>query len=164
MIGEASHAVALELDDLLDTMHGALRFFLAHLNNLREDQWDWKPFPACRSIREILCHLCETYADKAALEEELAQPLPHIAKVQALFEAAARADYARLCERYAGVPLETEVPIAGGDWFLKREAVRVAALLMRRSWEECYHTGQVVFIRLATDPDWDQEEEVYGRT
>jgi uncharacterized damage-inducible protein DinB len=156
--------MALELDDLLDNMHGALRFFLAHLNNLRDEQWDWKPSAACRSIREILGHLCETYEDKAALEEELARPLPRIAQVQRLFEAAAQADYARLCERYADTSLETEVPITGNDWFLGRKSVRAGTLLMRRSWEECYHTGQVVFIRLATDPDWDQEEKVYGCT
>lgn len=158
----------MNLDDFLDNMHGALRFFLAHLNGLRDDQWDWKPSPAVRSIREILYHLCETYEDKeegkAALEAELARPLPNIVLVQRLFEAAAKADYARLIQRYTGTPLETEGVIEGGDWFLGRERVRVGTLLSRRSWEECYHTGQVVLIRLATDPDWNQEEEVYGLT
>ena len=164
MSERSRNQVALELDDLSDTMHGALRFFLAHLNGLRENQWDWKLSSSCRSIREILRHLCGTYEDKAALEAELAQPLPEIVQVQKLFEAAAKADYARLCERYRNTPLETEVTIVGGDWFLGRDSVRVGTLLARRAWEECYHTGQVVFIRLATDPDWDQEGEVYGLT
>ena len=86
-------------------MRGALRFFLAHLDDLKPGQWDWKAAPACRSIRETLRHLCETYPDKAALEEALARPLPDVSEVQALFEAAALADYARLRARYADTPL-----------------------------------------------------------
>ena len=148
-------SVAFELDDLVDNMHGALRFFLAHLDGLRNDQWDWKPAPACRSIREMLGHLSETYEDKAALEKALARPVPDVPEVQRLFEAAARSDYARLRQRYADTPLDVEIAVAGGDWFLDRASVKAGTLLARRAWEECYHTGQVVFIRLATDPDWD---------
>lgn len=147
--------MAFELDDLVDNMTGALRFFLAHLDGLKADQWDWKPAPACRSVREMLRHLCETYPDKAALEEALARPVPDVAEVQALFEAAALADYARLRARYADTPLNAEIAVPGGDWFLGRASVKAGTLLARRAWEECYHTGQVVFIRLATDPDWD---------
>ena len=153
--------MAFELDDLMDNMHGALRFFLAHLDGLRDDQWDWKAAPACRSIREILLHLCETYEDKAALEEALARPVPDVAQVQALFEAAAKRDYARLCRKYADTPLDAEVAVSGGDWFLGRASVKAGTLLARRAWEECYHTGQIVAIRLATDPDWDPSA-VYG--
>ena len=147
--------MTLELDDLVDNMHGALKFFLAHLNGLRDDQWDWKPVPACRSIREMLEHLCETYDDKTALEEALARPCPDVSQVQSLFEAAAKQDYARLRACYAQTPLDAEIAVAGGDWFLGRESVKAGTLLMRRAWEECYHTGQVVTIRLATDPDWN---------
>jgi len=147
--------VAFALDDLVDNMRGALRFFLAHLDGLKADQWDWKPAPACRSIREMLRHLCETYEDKAALEKALARPVPDVSEVQALFEAAARQDYARLSRRYEGTPLDAEIAVSGGDWFLGRASVRAGTLLARRAWEECYHTGQVVFIRQATDPEWD---------
>ena len=149
--------MAFELDDLVDNMHGALRFFLAHLDGLRDDQWDWKPTPACRSIREMLCHLSETYEDEAALEKALARPVPDVSEVQRLFETAARRDYAHLSQRYADTPLDAEITVPGGDWFLDRASVKAGTLLARRAWEECYHTGQVVFIRLATDPDWDPE-------
>jgi len=152
----------VELDDLVDNMHGALRFFLAHLNGLLPHQWDWTPSPVCRSIREILRHLSETYEDKTALEEELARDVPDVARVQALFEAAARRDYGRLRTRFAAMPLDAEIAVAGGDWFLGRERVRAGTLLARRAWEECYHTGQVAYIRLATDPEWDQPAAVYG--
>ncbi len=147
--------MAFDIDDMIDNMHGALKFFLAHLTGLRDDQWDWKPAPACRSIREMLTHLCETYEDKAALEGALAQPHPDISQVQTLFEAAAKQDYTRLQARYAETPLDAEIAIAGGDWFLRRERVKAGTLLARRAWEECYHTGQVVYIRLATNPDWN---------
>jgi len=148
-------ADAFALDDLVDNMTGALRFLLAHLDGLKADQWDWKPAPACRSVRETLRHLCETYPDKAALEEALARPVPDVSEVQALFEAAALADYARLRARYADTPLGAPVAVPGGDWFLGRASVKAGTLLARRAWEECYHTGQVVCIRLATDPEWD---------
>ena len=147
--------MAFELDDLVDNMHGALRFFLAHLDGLRDDQWDWKPTPACRSIREMLGHLSETYEDKAALEKALARPVPDVPEVQRLFETAAKQDYARLRRKYADTALDAEIAVPSGDWFLGRASVRAGTLLARRAWEECYHTGQVVFIRLATDPDWD---------
>jgi len=153
--------VAFDIDDLVDNMHGALRFFLAHLSGLRDDQWDWKAAPACHSIREILVHLCETYEDKAALEEALARPVPDVSQVQALFEAAAKRDYARLRQKYAATPLDAEIAVAGGDWFLGRASVKAGTLLARRAWEECYHTGQVVAIRQATDPEWDPAA-VYG--
>jgi hypothetical protein len=154
--------VEFTLDDLVDNMHGALKFFLVHLNGLLASQWDWKPSPACRSIREMLFHLCETYEDKAALEKELAQPIPDVSRVQALFEAAAKQDYERLRVKYANTPIDHEFVITGGDFFLGRERVKVGTLLARRAWEECYHTGQIVYIRLASDPTWDQEAAVYG--
>ena len=154
--------MAFQLDDLIDTMHRALKFFLAHLNGLRDEQWDWKPSPACRSIREILRHLCETYMEKTALEEELARTAPEVVRVQRLFEKAAKQDYERLRARYAETPLDAEIAVPDGDWFLGRNRVKAGTLLARRAWEECYHTGQVVYIRLATDPDWNQEAAVYG--
>jgi hypothetical protein len=153
--------VAFEIDDLVDNMHGALRFFLAHLHGLRDEQWDWKPAPACRSIREMLRHLCETYEDRAALEDALARPTPDVSQVQALFEAAAKRDYAHLRRKYADTPLDAEIAVPNGDWFLGRTSVKAGTLLARRAWEECYHTGQVVAIRQATDPDWDPSA-VYG--
>ena len=154
--------MAFILDDLIDNMHGALQFFLAHLNGLLLHQWDWKPYPACRSIREMLLHLCETYADKAALDEELAKTVPDVERVQILFEAAAKLDYGRLRVKYADTAIDYEVAIPNGDFFLGTDRVKAGTLLARRAWEECYHTGQVVFIRLASDPTWDQAAAVYG--
>ena len=89
--------------------------------------------------------------------------MPDLAHVQSLLEDAAKRDYDRLCRRYADTPLEAGIAVPGGDWFLDRAAVKAGTLLARRAWEECYHTGRVVSIRLATDPDWDQEATVYGR-
>jgi hypothetical protein len=150
------------LDDLLDNMRGALRLLLAHLNGLRPHQWDWTPSLACRSIRDILLHMSEIFEGKDDLVRELSTPVPDVARVQALFEAAAEGDYERLRLRYLETPLDTDMVVEGSDFFLGREQVRAGTLLARRAWEECYHAGQVVYIRLATDPDWDQEGEVYG--
>ena len=110
-------------------------------------------------------HLCETYEDKAALEEALARPVPNVSQVQALFETAAKARLrpaAPKVRRHAARRRDRRSPAATGS--SGRAQVKAGTLLARRAWEECYHTGQVVFIRLATDPAWNQEAAVYGRT
>src|SRR5579862_1121291 len=33
------------------------QFFLRHVEGMRDDQWDWKPFDECKSIRETIVHL-----------------------------------------------------------------------------------------------------------
>ena len=157
-----AHSTNYSIIDLLDNMEGALRFFLTHLNGLRDYQWDWRPSLACRSIRDILLHLSETYEDKDALREELTRSVPDVGRVQALCEVGAKNDFEKLRAKYADTPLDFEVGVVGGDLFLGRSTVRVGTLLARRAWEECYHTGQVAYIRLATDPDWNLDQEVYG--
>src|SRR5271170_4825454 len=58
--------MAYSLDDLIDSVQASRRHFLKHLDGIREDQLDWKPYPECKDIRETLVHLlCD---DRVALK------------------------------------------------------------------------------------------------
>ena len=54
--------MAVGLDEILASFDHTQQFFRAHLNGIAEEQWDWKPFPACRSIREILWHWADLFS------------------------------------------------------------------------------------------------------
>lgn len=49
--------MAFDVDSLIEGVRESRRFFLKHLKGLRDDQWEWKPYPECKSIRETLAHL-----------------------------------------------------------------------------------------------------------
>lgn len=75
--------MAVGLDEILDNLYRSQRFFRAHLNGMREDQWDWKPYPACRSIREVLRHWADIFAGAdPALRAHLEEVAPNVASVQ----------------------------------------------------------------------------------
>jgi uncharacterized damage-inducible protein DinB len=148
---------------LIEAIRHSRRHFLKHLRGLPDDQWDWKPYPECKSIRETLAHLVwidrvalvslETGAepDYAALEE----PEHDRDRLRALLEAS----HERLCQylttRYAAAPLDTEVSLYGDRQPLGRALAYFPS-------EDYYHSGQVAFIRMATDPGWDYYASIYG--
>ncbi len=49
--------MALHIEDFIKHISGSRNHFLKHLAGLKEDQWDWKPYDECMSIRQILAHL-----------------------------------------------------------------------------------------------------------
>lgn len=49
--------MAFTFEDLIDSLRASRSGFHKHLEGLRDDQWDWKPYPECKSIRETLIHL-----------------------------------------------------------------------------------------------------------
>jgi hypothetical protein len=140
------------LDEILDNLYRSQRFFRAHLNGMREGQWDWKPYPACRSVREILLHWVEVFDDgAAALRAALEEERPDVARVQSLMREAGLRYGERFRARYADTPLDSRLP----------NGVAVATMLASLAAEDNYHAGQVAFIRLATDPTWDWVEAVH---
>lgn len=58
--------MALTLDDLIASFLFRRTRFLKHVDGLQEDQWDWKPYPECKSVRETVAHLIVD--DRAALQ------------------------------------------------------------------------------------------------
>lgn len=156
--------MAFTLDDVLEGVRASRAHFLKHLDGLREEQWDWKPYPECKSVRETVAHLVTD--DRAALfsletgkepdyEALSVEPGRDSARLRALLDES----HARLCEaiqaRYANAPLDTEACIYGGSMKLARGIAHLSS-------EDFYHAGQVAFIRMATDPAWDYYAAIYG--
>ncbi len=155
--------MALTLDDLIDSVRASRRFFLKHLNGLRDDQWDWKPYPECKTLRETLAHLIvddraalQSLETKAEPDYEALQESEHdIARLRTLLDES----HARLCDylktHYADAPLDTEINVFG-------EPKKLAPGIAYFSSEDFYHAGQAAFIRIATDPAWDYYASIYG--
>lgn len=158
--------MAFTLDDLMAGLRFRRKWFLKHLDGLREDQWDWKPYPECKSIRETLAHLIVD--DQAALqslqtgkEPDYETLLKTVSAQQSVSQLLALLSefHEKLCEflqkQYAKAPLDAEVCIWG-------HKMKLASGIPFLSSEDYYHTGQVAFIRMATDPKWDYYGSIYG--
>ena len=160
--------MAYTLDDVLEGLRGSRTFFLRHLDELRDEQWDWKPYPECKSIRETLAHMIGN--DAAALQSLQTGKAPDYDAILTGAAQDASDDYRRLRARleesfnrlcdfiqstYAGAPLDTEVCIYGSMMKLGRGVAYLSS-------EDYYHAGQVGFIRIATDPTWDYYGFIYG--
>ncbi len=153
----------LTLDDLLEGLRASRRYFLKHLNGLRPDQWDWKPYPECKNIREILAHLITD--DRAAFEALKTGKTPNYDALQeserdpSRLRALLDESHQRICEfltkHYANAPADREICIWGAPMKLARGVAHLSS-------EDFYHAGQVAFIRMATDPKWDYYGSIYG--
>ena len=160
--------MAFDLNDLLAGVRASRQHFLKHLQGLGEDQWDWKPYPECKSIRETVIHLVGD--DRAALQslntgqeptydaimEEVGREAPSAVKgLLGMLERSHEALCAEIERRYAGSPLDTVACIYGSN-------MKLAAGIPHLSSEDFYHAGQVAFARMASDPAWDYYGAVYG--
>jgi hypothetical protein len=58
-------------------------------------------------------------------------------------------------ERFANTPLNTPAMFFMGETTLGRALADIPS-------EDYYHAGQVAFIRLATDPQWDYYRSIYN--
>ena len=54
---KGDEAVSFTVHDLLEEAKGSRRYFLKHVKGLTAEQWDWKPYPECKSVRETVAHL-----------------------------------------------------------------------------------------------------------
>jgi uncharacterized damage-inducible protein DinB len=160
--------MALTLDDLLDSVRATRAHFFKHLEGLTAEQWDWKPYPECKSIRETLAHL--VVDDRAAIQslETGGEPdyegLSAIAtdeaggdltKQRAILEGTHNQLLTLIKSRFGDAPLDTEISLWGSSMKLARAVAYLSS-------EDFYHAGQVAFIRQATDPTWDYYAAIYG--
>jgi hypothetical protein len=144
--------MAAGFEEVMDNLYRSQRFFRAHLNGILAEQWDWKPFPSCRSIREILLHWAEIFAaDDAALETGLKAAVPDVASVQALMKEAGLRFGRGFSAPYVDSAMETRLP----------NGAAVGTVLASLAGEDNYHAGQIAFIRLATEPAWDWVQAVH---
>ena len=161
--------MAFGTEDLIEGLRASRRHLLKHLEGLRDDQWDWKPYPECKSIREALPHLITD--DRAALQalETGGEPdyMALLGQADREFagqgieqvRAALDASHERLCayiaDRFRDAPIDTEVSAYGAPMKLGRAIPYLSS-------EDFYHAGQIAFIRMATDPAWDYYAAIFG--
>lgn len=155
--------MAFGIDDLINGVRESRQFFLRHLNGVCEDQWDWKPYAECKSIRETLAHLIsDDRATQYVLEngtfpnfDEMGVQAEDIEKLLEMLSESHAQFCAFLKQRFADTPLDTEVPYFSGK-------LPLGLAIGGMSSEDYYHAGQVAFIRMATDPSWDYYASIYG--
>ena len=151
------------LDDLIESLRRSRQHFFKHIQGLKDDQWDFKPFPECKSIRETLQHLVAD--DRAALEsirtgeepnyEALSCSETDIAKLKEILKDSHENLLKEILTRYANAPLDADICVWG-----HHEKLGVGVPYF--SGEDWYHAGQVAFARMASDPGWDYYATIYG--
>lgn len=153
----------LTISDLLAGLRDSRRHFLKHVAGLTPEQWSWKPYPECKSVVETLAHL--VIDDRAALQALESGHEPDYTSIEVEERDPERLlallsdSHAQLCaglsERFAGSAPDAEMCV----WGLTMSLGRGVPFLSSEDW---YHSGQVAFIRMATDPEWDYYAHIYG--
>jgi uncharacterized damage-inducible protein DinB len=157
--------MAFNIHDLIAGVRESRHHFLKHLKGIHDDQWDWKPYPACKSIRETLAHLVsDDRAFIAILDtgrmpdfEALEERETDTTKLLVLMNESHEQLCAFLEDRFADAALDREVVYFTGK-------AKLGHAIMGISSEDYYHAGQVAFIRMATDPSWDYYSAIYGNS
>ena len=150
--------------ELLENVRASRAWFRKHLAGLRDDQWDFRPFPDCNTIRETLAHLVTD--DNAACQSLASGAEPDYAAAQVSETDRDRlldlltASHLRLLDTLTNTlnaAPEAELCIWG-------HAMPPARGIPYLSSEDYYHAGQVAFLRMASDPAWDYYAALYGAT
>ena len=155
--------MAISNEEFVVSIEKSRAFFLRHLNGISLDQIDWKPYAGCKNIIETLQHLI--IDDRMAFESMQTMSEPRYANCivtekdfDTLLELLAESHRnltTYLRDRFSNAPLETP----GCAWGAIMPAPLALAYLCS---EDHYHAGQVAYIRMATHPDWDYYESIYG--
>jgi uncharacterized damage-inducible protein DinB len=149
--------------DLVEAKQASRAHFLRHMEGLTEEQWEWKPYPECKSARETVAHMLwvdrtaqasmEAGADSDWSSIEVEET--DLDQLRMMLSASHEKLLAFLKQRYQNTPLDTEVSL----WDMPMKLGRAITYL---SSEDYYHSGQIAFIRMATDPDWDYYSFIYS--
>jgi uncharacterized damage-inducible protein DinB len=162
--------MAYTLDDVITEIQHSRAFFLRHLNGVAAEQWDWKPYPECKTIRDTVIHvlgtddwtvqcLAEGVGPEAFFERltdaatRLADRSPE--ELVALVTESRERIYADLRQRHGASPLDAPV-------FLWGDEKPLGSAVSHFGSEDYYHAGQIAFIRMATDPTWNYYADIYG--
>jgi uncharacterized damage-inducible protein DinB len=153
----------LSNDDFIGALERSRGWFLRHVQGMTEEQARFKPYLQCKSVLETLVHLAA--GDASALESlqtgeavPYAKHEPALTDLGSLLETLAqrRNDLMTyLMSEVASMPMDKPITIWG-------ETMPAAVGLAFLSSEDYYHSGQVAYIRLATDPGWDYDRDVFG--
>ena len=150
-------------EDIIENLVQNRRHFLKHLTGITEEQINWKPYTECMSIKEIVAHLISD--DRAALSGLQSNSEPDYdacqeserdyKKLLSLLEESHHSLISFLRERYGACSLHDPVILWG-------EERKLGSALAYLSAEDFYHAGQIAYIRLATNPEWDYYAQIYG--
>jgi hypothetical protein len=160
--------MSLTLEDILADVRASHESLYRHLKGVTDVQLYWKPYPECKSIHETLAHLIAvewsaqsmldtgTFPDyethqRDAIEYAVGVSLDQL--VEKLKDEQVKTIEV-VWTKFRGVSLDTEI-----QWWGYPSKLGIAA--SRLGNEATYHSGQIAFIRLATDPEWDYYKEIY---
>lgn len=159
----------LLMEDFLETVRGSRRHFLKHLDGVTEEQWLWKPYPECKSLRETLVHLL--WVDRGVLISlETGKSPDYMAFYEEVIRETENWDIPSLL---AGLDVSHQNVL---DFFIKNHSEtsldttismwghpgKLACQIAYLSSEDHYHAGQVAFIRMAIDPNWNYYGVIYS--
>lgn len=158
----------MDLAGLIEGIASSRNYFLRHLRDLPDEAWSYKPFPECKSILESLVHL--RIDDEMALESIQTKEEPdyaaatvgayeEIPKGQSYLLERLAQSHQNLIEKlkgtFEGAPLDAEICVWGSMKPLYRGVPYFSS-------EDFYHAGQLAFVRMAIQPDWDYYSAIYG--
>ncbi|HSV72878.1 MAG TPA: DinB family protein [Chthonomonadales bacterium] len=145
--------------DVAAAVRASRRRLSSHLVDLGPEQQDCRPCAACMSIGESLAHLVSD--DRAALEAMTTGPEPDYAAFDEperdtdALRANLETSHDQLGDAIerdlAASPMEVEISAHASP-------VKLDAVAVIRCSEDYYLAGQVAFIRLATDPAWNNSK------
>jgi len=160
--------MALTLEDILDSVRSSHESLFKHLKGVTGEQLTWKPYPECKSIHDTLAHLIAVeWSAQAMLETD---SFPDYETHQR--DALTLADGKQLDDLVSTLKKEQEKTLAivvpkFRDTALDEEIkfwgypTKMATAVARLGSEDAYHSGQIAYIRLATDPTWDYYKAIY---
>jgi uncharacterized damage-inducible protein DinB len=155
--------MSLTLSVFVDGLRGSRAHFLKHLSGLTPEQWVWKPYAECKNIVETVQHLI--IDDSAALDAirtgkeidydsyKVTETNPD--KLLVLLKESSDALIGFVQETYTDADIDKSVSGWG-------HMMPLPAALALFSSEDYYHSGQVAYIRMATDPTWNYYAVVYA--
>ncbi len=156
--------MAFVTEDLLQNLRDSRANFLKQLDGMQENQWNWKPYPECKSITETMAHLlCTDRVVVKGLETlqgpnwelDYAETERDPVKLRAMLIEAHQKLISYLTEHFAESPLDTEIYCFGSQ-------TKLGSALISLAVEDSYHMGQTAYIRMASDPTWDYYAAIYG--
>jgi uncharacterized damage-inducible protein DinB len=154
----------LFLEGLVDSR----KHFYKHLAGLPEDAWNYKPFAECKSLTETLAHMVvndrmavealrtgmePNYdAGREAIAEDATRGKDHLLGLLRQSHEALLAD---LNARLSGKSAEEELCIWGWTMPVYKGIPFLSA-------EDYYHSGQIAYVRMAVQPDWDYYSAIFS--
>ena len=154
----------MNIDQLIAKLDESRSWLLKLLDGLKPDQWDAKPYPNVKSIRETLEHMVindrvvplmmrgeepdyEKHAPKQGMSPESLLTLLKETQAQKL---------SSIRNQFKDRDLAEEIDtVYSGRQPIWAEIISVA-------YEEWYHIGQMSLVRQGTDSDWDYYAHFYS--